>query len=261
MSNKKLSLLAATLLAFSTLAAQAEKLSIAASPIPHAEILEFVKPRLAKEGVELDVKVFDDYIQPNVQVSEKRLDGNFFQHKPYLDEYNRNKGTNLVLLTPVHIEPFGAYSRKHKSAAELPVGATVAVPNNPANTGRALLLLAGQGLITLKDPSNILATERDIVANPKKLKIRQLDAAALPRVLDQVDVAIINTNYALEAKLVPARDAIFFETGKSYYANALVTRPDNKDAAAVKKLSAALQSPEVKKFIEEKYKGAVVPAF
>lgn len=258
MSKKLLSIVALALAAFS---AHAEKLSIAASPIPHAEILEFVKPRLAKEGVELDIKVFDDYIQPNVQVSERRLDANFFQHKPYLDEYNKSKGTDLVLLTPVHIEPFGAYSRKFKSAAELPEGGTIAVPNNPANTGRALLLLAAQGLITLKDPANILATERDIVANPKKLKIRQLDAAALPRVLDQVDAAIINTNYALEAKLVPARDAIFYEKGKSYYANALVTRPDNKDAAAVKKLSAALQSPEVRQFIEEKYRGAVVPAF
>ncbi|WKB52765.1 MetQ/NlpA family ABC transporter substrate-binding protein [Eleftheria terrae] len=259
--SKLLSLLTAGVLAVAAAAAQADTLTIAASPVPHAEILEFVKPRLAKEGVDLQVKVFDDYIQPNVQVSEKRLDGNFFQHKPYLDEYNKSKGTNLVLLTPVHIEPFGAYSRKYKSAAELPQGATIAVPNNPANTGRALLLLAGLGLIKLKDPSNILATERDIVENPKKLKIRQLDAAALPRVLDQVDAAIINTNYALQAKLVPTRDAIFFETGKSYYANALVTRPDNQSAAAVKKLSAALNSPEVKKFIEDKYKGAVVPAF
>lgn len=261
MSIRIRSLFAAAALSAFAVAAHADKLAIAASAVPHAEILEFVKPRLAKEGVELDIKVFDDYIQPNVQVTEKRLDANFFQHKPYLDEYNKSKGTNLVLLTPVHIEPFGAYSRKWKSAAELPEGATIAIPNNPANTGRALLLLAGQGLITLKDPGNIVATERDIVSNPKKLKIRQLDSAALPRVLGEVDAAIINTNYALEAKLVPTRDAIFFEKGKSYYANAIVARPDNKDSAAIAKLSAALQSPEVKKFIEEKYKGAVVPAF
>ncbi|AKJ28534.1 MetQ/NlpA family ABC transporter substrate-binding protein [Caldimonas brevitalea] len=259
MSKQLLTWLAAGLLGLG--GAHADTLSVAASPVPHAEILEFIKPRLAQEGVELQIKVFDDYIQPNVQVAEKRLDANFFQHKPYLDEYNKSKGTKLVLLTPVHIEPFGAYSRKYKSAAELPEGATIAVPNNPANTGRALLLLAGQGLITLKDPGNILATERDIVSNPKKLKIRQLDAAALPRVLDQVDAAIINTNYALQAKLVPTRDAIFFERGKSYYANALVARPDNQDREAIKKLSAALNSPDVRRFLEEKYQGAVVPAF
>jgi D-methionine transport system substrate-binding protein len=253
--------LAAAALALTAHAAEAETLTVAASPIPHAEILEVVKPILAREGVTLDIKVFDDYIQPNVQVSEKRIDANYFQHKPYLDSYNKNKGSNLVSVVAVHIEPFGAYSHKIHKIADLAQGATVAIPNNPSNVGRALLLLSQAGLIQLKDPSNILATEHDIIRNPKQLKIRELDSAALPRILDQVDLAVINTNYALEAKLVPTRDALILEGGKSWYANLLVARPDNKNAPAIRKLAAALNSPEVKKFIEQKYKGSIIPAF
>ena len=253
----------AALAAFAALpfAASAEKLTVAATPVPHAEILEFLKPELAKQGVELEVKVFTDYVQPNVQVAEKHLDANFFQHKPYLDEFNKGKGTNLVVVTGVHIEPFGAYSQKVKKLADLKEGAQVAIPNDATNGGRALLLLDKAGLIKLKDANNILATPRDIVENPKKLKFRELEAATLPRVLGQVDLALINTNYALQAKLNPAKDALAIEGAQSPYVNILVARPDNKDSAAMKKLAAALNSPEVKKFIQEKYKGAVVPAF
>lgn len=258
---KKRHLLTAALLGWFSLSLQAETLTVAASAVPHAEILEFVKPQLAREGVDLQVKVFDDYVQPNVQVSEKRIDVNFFQHKPYLDSYNKSHGTNLVAVTPVHIEPFGVYSHRYKSLAKVPDGATIAISNNPSNVGRALLLLSHNGLITLKDPSNLLATTRDIVSNPKKLKIRELDAAVLPRVLDQVDLAVINTNYALEAKLVPTRDALVLENGRSVYANLLVARPDNRNSPAVKKLAAALNTPAVKKFIEQKYKGAITAAF
>ncbi|EJN31688.1 MetQ/NlpA family ABC transporter substrate-binding protein [Pseudomonas sp. GM80] len=255
---KKLIAAFAAVAAFS---AHAETLTVAATPVPHAEILEFVKPALAKEGVELKVKVFTDYIQPNVQVAEKRLDANFFQHQPYLDEFNKAKGTNLVAVTGVHLEPLGAYSSKLKDLKDLPSGANVVIPNDATNGGRALLLLAKAGVITLKDPTNILSSVKDIATNPKDLKIRELEAATIPRVLTQVDLALINTNYALEAKLDPSKDALVIEGNDSPYVNILVSRPDNKDSDAMKKLAAALHSPEVKKFITEKYKGAVLPAF
>ena len=255
---KKLIAAFAAVAAFS---AHAETLTVAASPVPHAEILEFVKPALAKEGVDLKVKVFTDYIQPNVQVAEKRLDANFFQHQPYLDEFNKAKGTSLVAVTGVHLEPLGAYSSKIKKIEELPGGANVVIPNDATNGGRALLLLAKAGVITLKDPTNILSTIKDIAQNPKDLKFRELEAATIPRVLTQVDLALINTNYALEAKLDPSKDALVIEGNDSPYVNILVSRADNKDSDAMKKLAAALHSPEVKLFITEKYKGAVLPAF
>jgi len=255
---KKLIAAFAAVAAFS---AHAETLTVAATPVPHAEILEFVKPALAKEGVDLKVKVFTDYIQPNVQVAEKRLDANFFQHQPYLDEFNKAKGTSLVAVTGVHLEPLGAYSNKIKDLKDLPSGANAVIPNDATNGGRALLLLAKAGLITLKDPTNILSTPKDIAQNPKDLKIRELEAATIPRVLTQVDLALINTNYALEAKLDPSKDALVIEGNDSPYVNILVSRADNKDSDAMKKLAAALHSPEVKKFITEKYKGAVLPAF
>jgi D-methionine transport system substrate-binding protein len=242
-------------------AVSAEELSVAATPVPHAEILEFVKPMLAEQGVELDVKVFTDYIQPNVQVNQKGMDANFFQHQPYLDEFNAGRGTTLVTVTGVHVEPFGAYSSKIKSLDDLKDGGVVAIPNDPTNGGRALLLLQKAGLITLKDGSKITATPRDIADNPKNLEFKELEAATLPRILNQVDVALINTNYALEAGLNPTKDALIIEGSDSPYVNILVARPDNKDSDAMKKLSAALTSEDVKDFINEKYQGAVVPAF
>ncbi|MBA1320568.1 MetQ/NlpA family ABC transporter substrate-binding protein [Pseudomonas plecoglossicida] len=256
---KKLLAVVAAVAAFSAHAA--ETITVAASPVPHAEILEFVKPVLAKEGVDLKVKVFTDYVQPNVQVAEKRLDANFFQHQPYLDEFNKAKGTNLVSVAGVHLEPLGAYSSKLKKLGELPAGATVVIPNDATNGGRALLLLDKAGVISLKDKSNILSTVKDITTNTKNLKFRELEAATIPRVLTQVDLALINTNYALEAKLDPSKDALVIEGSDSPYVNILVARPDNKDSDAMKKLVAALHSPEVKAFITEKYKGAVLPAF
>ncbi|MDW5415997.1 MetQ/NlpA family ABC transporter substrate-binding protein [Iodobacter sp. CM08] len=239
----------------------AEKLTIAATAVPHAEILELIKPLLAKEGVDLQIKVFTDYVQPNLQVDQKNIDANYFQTKPYLDNFNKGKGTNLVIVTGVHVEPFGAYSHKYKSLKDLPVGATVAIPNEGSNSGRALLLLQKSGVIKLKDPTNALSTPKDISENPKKLKFKELDAAMLARVLDQVDLALINTNYALEAKLNPVKDSLALEDRSSPYVNYLVARPDNKDSAAIKKLAAALTSQQVKTFIEGKYAGAVVPAF
>ena len=255
---KKLLVAFAAVAAFS---AHAETITVAASPVPHAEILEFVKPALAKEGVDLKVKVFTDYVQPNVQVAEKRLDANFFQHQPYLDEFNKAKGTHLVSVGAVHLEPLGAYSSKYKKLADLPDGANVVIPNDATNGGRALLLLAKNGLITLKDPTNILSTIKDITGNDKNLKFRELEAATLPRVLTQVDLALINTNYALEAGLNPTKDALVIEGADSPYVNILVTTAEKKDNADLQKLAKALHTPEVKKFIADQYKGAVVPAF
>ncbi len=249
------------LAALSVFAVQAETLTVAATPVPHAEILEFLKPALAAQGVELNVKVFTDYVQPNVQVAEGRLDANFFQHQPYLDEFNKTKGTTLVSVAAVHIEPFGAYSRKIEQLDDLPNGASVVIPNDATNGGRALLLLQTAGVIKLKPEAGITATPRDITENPKKIKVRELEAATLPRVLDQVDLALINTNYALEAGLNPNKDALVIEGADSPYVNILVTREDNKNAEAVQKLVKALQSDKTKAFINEKYQGAVVPAF
>ncbi len=242
-------------------AVAAEELSVAATPVPHAEILEHVKPMLAEQGVELDVKVFTDYIQPNIQVDQKRMDANFFQHQPYLDEFNDGRGTDLVTVTGVHIEPFGAYSNKIDSLDALQDGAVVAIPNDPTNGGRALLLLQKHGLITLEDNSKITATPRDIAENPKNLDFKELEAATLPRILNQVDMALINTNYALEAGLSPTEDALVIEGSDSPYVNILVARPDNKDSDAMQKLADALNSEDVRAFILKNYEGAVVPAF
>ena len=258
--KKTLLLAAAALTAFS-LSAQAEKLQVAATPVPHAEILEFVKPKLAEQGITLDVKVFTDYVQPNIQVAEGRLDANFFQHQPYLDEFNATKGTKLVSVAGVHIEPFGAYSSKVTSLDDLKQGSQVAIPNDATNGGRALLLLQTAGVLTLKEEAGITATPRDIADNPKKLRVRELEAATLPRVLNQVDVALINTNYALEAGLNPQKDALAIEGADSPYVNILVSREDNQQAEAVQKLVEALQTEEVRTYINEKYSGAVVPVF
>ena len=243
------------------LAQAGEKLVVAATPVPHAEILELIKPALAKEGVDLDIKVFTDYVQPNVQVDQKRLDANYFQTLPYLQSFNEGKGTHLETVIGVHVEPFGGYSKKVKSLAELKDGATIAIPNEGSNSGRALILLQKAGLIELKDPTNAVATPKDIAKNPHNFKFKELESAMLPRVLDQVDLDMINTNYALEAGLNPAKDALLIEGSDSPYVNYLVARPDNKNSEAIQKLAKALTSPEVKAFIAQKYKGAVLPAF
>lgn len=256
-----LSLLLLALAGCKPAAKSGDTLTIAATAVPHAEILEVVKPLLAKEGVKLEVRVFNDYVQPNDQVVQGQIDVNYFQTEPYLKAYNRDRGTKLETYLGVHIEPFGAYSRRHKSLDALPVGADVVIPNDPSNNSRALILLHRAGVIQLKDPDNQMATLHDIAANPKQLKFRELDAAMLPRVLDQVDLALINTNYALDAGLQPTRDALAIEDAKSPYVNFLVGRPELRDDPRVKKLEAALTSPAVREFIQKKYQGAVLPAF
>lgn len=241
--------------------AQAKTLSIAATPVPHVEILEFIQDDLKAQGIELDIKVFTDYVQPNQQVAEGQIDANFFQHKPYLISFNQEHGTDLISIGLVHVEPFGAYSQKIDSIDDLAEGSLVAIPNDPSNGARALLLLQQQGLIELEDPSNILATSRDISSNPKKLKFKELEAAALPRVLPDVDIALINTNYALEAGLNPVDDALFIEGVESPYANLVAVPAANKDDARFARLIEALQSSAVRNFIAEQYEGAIVPAF
>lgn len=265
MLTKRLFLLAAAAVTL-TACGRGEKpagdtLVVAATAVPHAEILDVVKPKLAAEGVTLEVRVFNDYVQPNLLVDQGQADANYFQTKPYLDEFNASRGTKLVTVAGVHVEPFGAYSRKHQSIGQLPAGATVAIPNEPSNGGRALLLLHQAGLIQLKDPANPLSTLKDVAANPKKVQFRELEAATLPRVLDQVDLALINTNYALDAGLNPTKDALAIESAESPYVNFLVARTDRAADPRIQKLAAALRSPEVKTFIEGKYQGAVLPAF
>ncbi|MNZ36014.1 Membrane lipoprotein TpN32 precursor [compost metagenome] len=255
--KKALAILAAVV-AFSAHAG--EKLVVGATPVPHAEILEFIKPELAKEGVDLDIKVFTDFIQPNLQLAEKNLDANYYQYRPFLDDFNKTRHTDLVPIVGIHIEPFGAYSAKYKSLAELPDGASVAIPNDPVNTGRALVLLAENGLIKLKDPSNPQSTQRDIVENPKHLKIRELEGALLARSVKQVDLAFVFANYALEAG-IDTKSALIVEKGKDLYAEFLVARPDNRQDPGIQKLAKALNSPEVRQFILTRYKGEIAPAF
>ncbi|MDR2873010.1 MAG: methionine ABC transporter substrate-binding protein, partial [Xanthomonadaceae bacterium] len=175
-----------------------QRLVVAATAVPHAEILEHIKPTLKAQGVDLEIRVFNDYVQPNSQVAQKLIDVNYFQTGPYLHAYNRDHRSDLVEIVGVHIEPFGAYSRRHRSLNALPANAEVAIPNDPSNGGRALLLLQQADVIRLNDPGNALSTLADIRGNPKQLRFRELDAAMLPRVLDQVDLALINTNYALD---------------------------------------------------------------
>ena len=239
----------------------ANTLTVAATAVPHAEILEQVKPLLARQGLTLEVRVFNDYVQPNLQVDQRQIDVNYFQTKPYLDEFNAARGTHLVPFAGIHVEPLGGYSRRHKTIAALPGGAVVAIPNEPSNGGRALLLLQAAGLIRLAQPGNPLSTLRDIASNPRGLQFRELEAATLPRVLDEVDLALINTNYALDARLNPTRDALVIEDAKSPYVNFVVGRAGEQNDPRVVKLIAALQSPQTRAFIQTRYKGAVLPAF
>lgn len=235
-------------------------LLVGATAVPHAEILEHIKPLLAAQGVEIEIKVFNDYVQPNTQLAERRLDVNYFQTKPYLDEFNASRGSDLVTVAGVHVEPLGAYSRRFRSLDQLPNGAEVAVPNDASSIGRALILLQTAGLVRLKDPADPLQTLRDVVDNPRNLRFRELESATLPRVLDQVDMAVINTNYALDAGLRPKTDALALEGADSPYVNYLVARPDNRTDPRIVALAAMLRSQAVKDFIAARYDGAVIPA-
>ena len=238
---------------------------IGATPVPHAEVLQFIKPILAKEGIDLRIVEFTDYVRPNLALAEGDLDANYFQHIPYLETFSRDHRLDLTYIARVHIEPMGLYSQKVKKVDELRRGAVIAIPNDPTNGGRALQLLQQAGLIKLKPNLGLSATVLDIVENPRGLVIRELEAAQLPRALPDVDAAVINGNYALEAGLQPIRDAIVLEDVKQPYvsplANVLAVRTADKDNPVLQKVAKALTSPEVRQFLLERYKGAVLPAF
>ncbi|NLY77775.1 MAG: MetQ/NlpA family ABC transporter substrate-binding protein [Tissierellia bacterium] len=239
----------------------AEVITIGVSPEPHGKIVELIKDDLEKEGIQIEIVEFTDYVTPNRALADGDLDANFFQHEPYLKDFIEENNLDLISIGAVHLEPMGLYSTKYKSIDEIEDGAEIAIPNDATNGGRALLLLEKAGLIKLDDDAGILATEKDIVDNPKNLKFTPLEAAQLPRVLNDLDGAVINGNFALEAGLIPTKDAILLEDKDSPYANIVAVRSEEKDEEKFKKLMKALQSDEVKQFIEENYEGGVIPAF
>lgn len=241
--------------------ANAATLKVGATPVPHAEILNLIKPDLAAVGIDLKVIEFTDYVQPNLALAEGELDANYFQHIPYLETFCEDHSLDLTYITKVHIEPMGGYSQKLKDIGQLKKGARIAIPNDPVNGGRAVLLLERQGLIKLDPAAGITATIFDITANPNNIQFSELEAAQLPRVLPDVDLAVINTNYALEAGLVPMTDALFIEDSESPYVNILAVRKADIEREDLAKLSEALLSDKVRDYILEQYEGAVVPAF
>ena len=236
-------------------------LNVAASATPHAEILEVCVPILAEQGIDLKVNVYGDYVVPNTAVEEGAEDANYFQHVPYLENFIAENGTHLVSVAGVHIEPMGIYAGKTASLDALADGASVAVPNDVTNEARALLLLEAQGLIKLSADAGLDATPNDIVENPKNLTFTELEAAMVPNALTEVDIAVINVNYALEAGFNPVEDALAIEDADSPYVNILVVKEGNENDPAVQALVDALHSDAVRDFILEKYAGAVVPAF
>lgn len=234
-------------------------IKVGASPDPHAKILEVVKPILKKQGYDLKIVEFTDYVQPNTALEDGELDANYFQHVPYLNDFNKKKGTHLTYTVKVHLEPMGLYSKKVKSISDIKNNATIAIPNDATNEARALKLLEKAGLIKLKNVD--LATKLDITENKKNLKFQELEAAQLPRTLQDVDAAVINTNYAIPAGFNPLKDALILESKDSPYANILAVKKGNEKMPYIKALSNALNSPEVKKYIEDTYKGSIIPAF
>ena len=244
---------------------ETKKIVIGASPSPHADILKVAKKELKKEGYELEIKEYSDYVQPNTALESGDLDANYFQHKPYLDDFNKKKKTHLVSAGMIHYEPFGIFPGKTKTLKDLKKGATVAVPNDTTNEARALLLLQDQGLIKLKDGAGLTATKKDIVDNKKDLAIKEIEAAQIPRSLKDVDIAVVNGNYALQAGLKVNKDALATEdadsVGAKTYGNIVAVKKGNEKLAATKALIKALKSDTVKKYINDKYDGAVVPLF
>lgn len=241
-----------------------QKIVVGASPAPHAEILKAANDVLKEKGYELEIKEYVDYIQPNLALESGDLDANYFQHLPYLESFNKENGTNLVSAGAIHYEPFGIYAGKTTSLDELQDGATIAVPNDTTNEARALLLLEAQGLIKLKEDAGLTATKNDIVENPKNLQLYEVEAAQLPRVIGDVDVAVINGNYAIEAGY-KVSDALAVEASDSLaattYGNVVAVRAGEENDPAIQALIEALTSDEVKAFIESTYDGAVVPLF
>lgn len=240
-------------------------IKVAASPTPHAEILNIAKDLLAEQGITLDIVEFSDYVQPNMVTESGEVDANYFQHQPYLDSFNEENGTHLVSVGDIHYEPLGIYPGKSQSLDEITDGAVIAVPNDTTNEARALQLLAAQGIITIREDAGLTATVNDITENPHNVQVEELEAAQLPRTLADVDYAVMNGNYALEVGFSVGNDALATEDAASEaaqtYANVLVVKEGRENDPAIRALLAALQSQEVKDFINETYDGAVVALF
>lgn len=240
-------------------------LKVAASPTPHAEILNVAKDILAEQGITLEVVEFSDYVQPNLVTESGEVDANYFQHTPYLESFNEENGTHLVSVGAIHYEPFGIYPGKSNDLANIADGATIAVPNDTTNEARALQLLAAQGLLTVRDGAGLTATVNDITENPHNLQIEEIEAAQLPRTVQDVDFAVINGNYAMEAGFSVGKDALATEDASSEaaqtYANVLVVKEGNENNPAIQAMLKALQSDEVKNYIDQTYDGAVVAIF
>lgn len=239
----------------------AESLKVGVTAGPHAQVMEVVKQVAARDGLDIRIIEFSDYVQPNAALAAGDLDANSYQHQPYLDNTNADRGYNLVSVAKTIIFPIGLYSKKHGSLEDIPTGGRVAIPNDPTNGGRSLLLLEANGLIRLKPEAGLRASPVDIIDNPKRLRIIELDAAQLPRVLDELDAATVNTNYAIPAGLVPTRDAIALESAESPYANVIAVREQDKDSPLVAKLVRAYHTPEVKRFVEQAFENSIVPAW
>lgn len=256
-------IIALTTLAFALFSANAQKvLKVGATPEPHAAVLNLVKEDLAAKGIDLQVIEFTDYVTPNDAVEAGDIDANYFQHLPYLESFNKEKGYHLANAAGIHVEPFALYSRKIKKLDDLKKKAVIAIPNDPTNEGRALLLLQEAGLIELKKDAGITATPLDIKKNPKKLKFKEIEAASLPRVLDDVDGAVINGNYAIPAGLSAKKDGLFIEGSSSPYVNVIAVKAGNESKEEIQALIEALKSEKVKNFISEKYpNGEVVTVF
>jgi len=256
-----LSSLLICLFLFTSCSKPKHRLTVAATPVPQAQMLDFVKPDLKEQGIDLVVVVTDDYNIPNRALVTREVDANFFQHIPFLDEQIKQFHYKIESIAKIEIEPMGIYSRKIHSLDQLKEKATIAIPNDPTNEARALLLLQKHGVITLDNPNNLNATIINIKSNPKNIHFLEVDAAMLPRTLDDVDAAAINTNYALQAKLNPLKDAIALEGKNSPYANVIVVRIGDENRPDILALKAAMTSEKMKEFILNKYKGAVLPAF
>ena len=238
-------------------------ITVAASPTPHAEILEQAKPLLAAQGWNLEVTEFSDYVQPNLVVDSGDMDANYFQHTPYLDDFNKENGTSLVVAGEIHYEPFGIYPGTKSDLAELEEGDTIAVPNDTTNEARALLLLQDNGVITLEEDAGLTATVNQIVDNPKEIEIVELEAAQVSRVKDEVAFVVLNGNYALDAGFSVAKDAVAYETSDSEaaktYVNVIAVKEGNEESEGIKALVDVLKSDEIKDYITETYDGAVIP--
>lgn len=261
MRNNLVSVSLVLLILLTTSAVSASGLIVGATPVPHAEILEIIVPILAQQGISLQIVEFTDYVRPNMALQDGELDANFFQHVPYLESFNQDAATNLTSLVGVHVEPLGVFSAQHASIRELPERATIAIPNDATNGGRALLLLEDAGLITLDPKVGITPTVVDVSENELQIQFVELEAAQLSRSLRDVDAAVINGNYALQANLNPIKDAIFLEGKESPYVNIIAVRADDVQCVSLAKLAEALTSDLVRNFILENYAGAVVPIF